>query len=430
MAALGDWTLAHLAEGPLRSLLVDGVIAGVGGVLVFLPQILILFFFILVLEDSGYLPRAAFLLDNLMGRVGLSGRAFIPLLSSFACAVPGIMATRTITHWRDRLATIMVAPLMTCSARLPVYALLIGAFVPERHGRPLQPARADAVRPVRGRRAGGHGRGLRLQAAVDEEPLPAADAGAAALPLPGPAQPAARPVGARAHLPAARGRHHLRADGAAVVPEQLPGAARRAPPARPSSTASPAGSARRCSMCLRRSASTGRSRSRWCPGWRRARWRWARWARCIRCRPPATRSRPSLAPIIAGGWSLATAYALLAWYVFAPQCLSTLAVTRRETNSLALAAADGRLPVRAGLCGGLCHLPRHAGAGGRLMQQWLLVGLIVAACAAHVAVDAAAAGRAAPPRGPGPAAAALASSRAASAAGGRPPVARLWLRRV
>ena len=119
-----------MPDGPLRSLLVDGVIAGVGSVLVFLPQILILFFFILLLEDSGYLPRAAFLLDRLMGRVGLSGRAFIPLLSSFACAIPGIMAARTIPNMRDRLATIMLAPLMTCSARLPVYALLIGAFIP------------------------------------------------------------------------------------------------------------------------------------------------------------------------------------------------------------------------------------------------------------------------------------------------------------
>ena len=104
--------------------------------LVFLPQILILFFFILLLEDSGYLPRAAFLLDRVMGSVGLSGRAFIPLLSSFACAIPGIMATRTIANRKDRLATIMVAPLMTCSARLPVYALLIGAFVPARTRRP------------------------------------------------------------------------------------------------------------------------------------------------------------------------------------------------------------------------------------------------------------------------------------------------------
>jgi ferrous iron transport protein B len=123
---------AH-GRGPLRSLLVDGIVAGAGGVLVFLPQILILFFFILALEDSGYLPRAPFLLDRVMGTVGLSGRSFIPLLSSFACAVPGIMATRTITHWRERLVTIMIAPLMTCSARLPVYALLIAAFIPRAH---------------------------------------------------------------------------------------------------------------------------------------------------------------------------------------------------------------------------------------------------------------------------------------------------------
>jgi len=125
-AALHD----ALPPGALNSLLVDGVIAGAGSVLVFLPQIMILFFFILVLEDSGYLPRAAYLLDRTMGSVGLSGRAFIPLLSSFACAVPGIMATRTIPNVRDRLATIMIAPLMTCSARLPVYALIIAAFVP------------------------------------------------------------------------------------------------------------------------------------------------------------------------------------------------------------------------------------------------------------------------------------------------------------
>ena len=122
----------HMPEGALRSLLADGVIAGTGAVLVFLPQILILFLFILALEDSGYLPRAAFMLDRIMGKVGLSGRSFIPLLSSFACAVPGIMATRSITSWRDRLVTIMIAPLMTCSARLPVYALLISAFIPER----------------------------------------------------------------------------------------------------------------------------------------------------------------------------------------------------------------------------------------------------------------------------------------------------------
>jgi ferrous iron transport protein B len=129
---LGALAARLLPPGPLRSLVADGLIAGVGGVVVFLPQILILFLFILTLEESGYLPRAAFLLDRLMGGVGLSGRSFIPLLSSFACAIPGIMAARTIANPRDRLVTIMIAPLMTCSARLPVYALLIGAFVPRR----------------------------------------------------------------------------------------------------------------------------------------------------------------------------------------------------------------------------------------------------------------------------------------------------------
>ncbi len=132
MKWLGVQAGAHMADGPLRSLIVDGIIAGTGSVLVFLPQILILFLFILSLEESGYLPRAAFLLDRLMHRAGLSGRSFIPLLSSFACAVPGIMATRSIQDPRDRLATILVAPLMTCSARLPVYTLLIGAFIPHR----------------------------------------------------------------------------------------------------------------------------------------------------------------------------------------------------------------------------------------------------------------------------------------------------------
>jgi ferrous iron transport protein B len=130
VAWLSELLAQTLPGGLLQSLLIDGVLAGVGSVLVFLPQILILFFFILVLEESGYLPRAALLLDRMMGSIGLSGRSFIPLLSSFACAIPGIMATRSIADRRDRWVTIMIAPLMTCSARLPVYALLIGAFIP------------------------------------------------------------------------------------------------------------------------------------------------------------------------------------------------------------------------------------------------------------------------------------------------------------
>ena len=127
---LGNWVRAVMPPGDLRSLITDGVIAGVGGVIVFLPQILILFFFLGLLEDTGYMARAAFIMDRVMSRVGLHGKSFIPLLSSFACAIPGIMATRTIENKNDRLVTILIAPLMSCSARLPVYSLLIAAMIP------------------------------------------------------------------------------------------------------------------------------------------------------------------------------------------------------------------------------------------------------------------------------------------------------------
>ena len=131
MDAIAAWAESMLPEGALRSLFVDGVLAGVGGVVVFLPQIALLFLFIALLEGCGYLSRAAFLMDRLLVGAGLSGKSFIPLLSSFACAIPGIMAARTIENRRDRLLTILVAPLMSCSARLPVYLLLCGAFVPD-----------------------------------------------------------------------------------------------------------------------------------------------------------------------------------------------------------------------------------------------------------------------------------------------------------
>jgi ferrous iron transport protein B len=130
LGGFGAWIATVMPDGIWQSLIVDGLIAGVGGVLVFLPQILILFFFIILLEDFGYMARAAFLMDRIMGGAGLHGRAFIPLLSSFACAIPGVMAARVIDSKRDRLTTIMVAPLMTCSARIPVYVLIIGAFIP------------------------------------------------------------------------------------------------------------------------------------------------------------------------------------------------------------------------------------------------------------------------------------------------------------
>src|SRR5205823_991251 len=125
---LGALTTRHMAAGPLKDLITSGIFKGVGAVIVFVPQIALLFFFLSILEDSGYLARAAFLMDRVLAKVGLHGKSFIPLLSSFACAIPGIMATRTIENRKDRLATILIAPFMSCSARLPVYTLLIGTF--------------------------------------------------------------------------------------------------------------------------------------------------------------------------------------------------------------------------------------------------------------------------------------------------------------
>jgi ferrous iron transport protein B len=132
ISSIGELARRVLPDGPFEDLMVEGVIAGVGAVVIFLPQILILFFFIGLLEDTGYMARAAFIMDRLMGKVGLHGRSFIPLMSSFACAIPGIMATRTISSNRDRMTTILIAPLMACSARLPVYILMIATFIPAR----------------------------------------------------------------------------------------------------------------------------------------------------------------------------------------------------------------------------------------------------------------------------------------------------------
>jgi len=332
MAWLGDWTTAHMAEGPLRSLLVDGVIAGLGSVIVFLPQILILFFFILVLEDSGYLPRAAFLLDNLMGKVGLSGRAFIPLLSSFACAIPGIMATRTIANWKDRLATIMIAPLMTCSARLPVYALLIGAFVPERSvgGFSLRGltlfvlyvagvVSAMAVAWVF----------KRVWNKSRYQPL--------MLELPPYRMPGARNLALglweRANIFLARVGGIIFA--LMVILWFL--SSYPAPPAGATGPAiqysiagwlgqalqhvfAPIGFNWQISIAL-------------VPGLAAREVAVGALGTVYSMSAAGGEVADALSPIIAKGWSLATAYSLLAWYVFAPQCISTLAVVKRETNS-------------------------------------------------------------------------------------------------
>jgi ferrous iron transport protein B len=332
MAGVGDWTLAHMADGPLRSLLVDGVIAGVGGVLVFLPQILILFFFILLLEDSGYLPRAAFLLDNLMGRVGLSGRAFIPLLSSFACAVPGIMATRTITHWKDRLATIMVAPLMTCSARLPVYALLIGAFVPDTSVGPFN---------LRGLTLFGlYVAGVlsamavafsfkRLWMKSRYQPL--------MLELPPYRVPGLRNLAIGLWE---RARIFLRRVGGIIFSLMVLLWFLSSYPAPPDGATGPAiqySAAGWIGQALQHVfAPIGFN---WqisialVPGMAAREVAVGALGTVYSLSAAGDGVAQSLTPIIASGWSLATAYALLAWYVFAPQCLSTLAVTRRETNS-------------------------------------------------------------------------------------------------
>ena len=332
MAGLAEWTTAHMADGTLRSLLVDGVIAGAGGVLVFLPQILILFFFILLLEDSGYLPRAAFLLDNLMGKVGLSGRAFIPLLSSFACAIPGIMATRTIANWQDRLATIMVAPLMTCSARLPVYALLIGAFVPDR---------SVGIFNLRGLTLFGlyvagvlSAMGVawifkRIWMKNRYQPL--------MLELPPYRVPGLRNLliglWERAWIFLQRVGTIIFAlmvvlwflstypgppDGATGAAIQYSMAGMLGHFLEP--LFAPIGFNWQISIAL-------------VPGLAAREVAVGALGTVYSLSAAGDAVASSLAPVIAKGWSLATAFSLLAWYVFAPQCISTLAVVKRETNS-------------------------------------------------------------------------------------------------
>jgi len=331
MAGLGDWVNASMADGPLRSLAVDGVIAGAGSVLVFLPQIIILFFFILLLEDSGYLPRAAFLLDTVMGKVGLSGRAFIPLLSSFACAIPGIMATRTIANPRDRLVTILIAPLMTCSARLPVYALLIGAFVAERDVGPFNlqgltlfvlyvagVVSAMAVAWLLKRRW--------LKSRY--QPL--------MLELPPYRLPGLRNLAIGL---LERARIFLRRVGGIIFSLMVVLWFLSSYPAPPDGSAGPAiqysiagwlgqglqhlfapiGFNWQISIAL-------------VPGLAAREVAVGALGTVYALSAAGDEVAQSLTPVIAQTWSLATAYSLLAWYVFAPQCLSTLVVVKRETN--------------------------------------------------------------------------------------------------
>ena len=331
-AWLADAAIKILPDGFVRSLLVEGVINGVGSVVAFLPQILILFAFILVLEASGYMVRAAFLMDRLMSGVGLSGRAFIPLLSSFACAIPGIMATRTIDDQRDRLTTILIAPLMTCSARLPVYAVIIGAFIPAKRVLPgvgLQGlvlfclyiagimGAMGAAAVLRRTVAKGGGGGFLLEMPKYQMPVwrdvllglwqrslvflrragtvilgvtavlwlltsyPHAPAGvkqseySIAGRIASTIEPVVRPIGFN---------HGM---ALAIIPAMA---------------------AREVAVSALQTVYS------------------------IDAGDDEKRGQERLAQRLRGAWSLPTALAFLAWFVFAPQCLSTIAVIRRETN--------------------------------------------------------------------------------------------------
>ncbi len=333
--AVGQFVSTTLPAGPLRSLLADGVIAGVGGVLVFLPQILVLFFFILVLEDSGYLPRAAFLLDRVMASVGLTGRSFIPLLSSFACAVPGIMATRTIGDARDRWATIMIAPLMTCSARLPVYALLIGAFIPARtlggvwnlQGLVLFAlyvggiASAMAVAWVLQRR------GLR-EGSLHHTLL---------LELPAYRWPHLRNVAAGLWE---RAKIFLTRVGTIILSLTVLLWFLSSYPAPPEAATQPAitySVAGRLGQWLQPLVApigfNWQIAIALIPGMAAREVAVGALGTVYALSSTGETLADQLAPLIAHDWSLATACALLAWYVFAPQCISTLSIVRRETGT-------------------------------------------------------------------------------------------------
>jgi ferrous iron transport protein B len=333
IAVFGNWLGSVLPSSLIKDLLINGVLAGVGSVLVFLPQIIILFFFILVLEDSGYLPRAAFLLDRVMGSVGLSGRAFIPLLSSFACAIPGIMATRTIQNPRDRLATIMIAPLMTCSARLPVYALIIGAFIPRRTiwgGLELQGVVLFALYVI----------GVVSAMAVAFVLKRTGKSGgfqALMLELPAYHWPNLRnlAIGLWQRVEIFMSRVGTIILALMVIlwalssfPAPPPGATG---PAIQYSIAGHLGAW--LAVLFKPIGFNWQISIALVPGLAAREVAVGALGTVYALSATGTDVSSALTPLITQSWSLPTALSLLAWYVFAPQCLSTLATVRRETNS-------------------------------------------------------------------------------------------------
>ena len=333
VAAAQAWVNGSMADGWLRSLISDGVLAGVGAVVVFLPQILILFFFILCLEQSGYMVRAAFIMDRLMARVGLNGRAFIPLISSFACAVPGIMATRTIDSPRDRLTTILIAPLMTCSARLPVYAVVIGAFIPNRavagpiglQGLVLFCLYLAGVL------------GALLAAAVLRRTVTRGASPSFLMEMPKYQWPAPRDIGIGLY---ARARAFLERAGSIILVSTIvlwglaswpqPPAGGQRPAIEYSAAGqigavlepvfAPIGFNKEIAIAL-------------VPGMAAREVAVSALATVYALQDVDEEHAEGLIDRLRGAWPLPTALAFLAWFVFAPQCISTLAITRRETAS-------------------------------------------------------------------------------------------------
>lgn len=330
---LGGVLIEVLPNNWFRSLLINGILAGLGGVIIFLPQILILFFFILLLEESGYLPRAAYLLDRVMGSVGLSGRSFIPLLSSFACAIPGIMATRSISNARDRLVTILIAPMMTCSARLPVYALLISAFIPERKlwsGIDLQGLvlfllylagifGAMAVAWILKRFTSEQFKFNALMMELPSYHLPRL--GNLAISLWQRAEIFLRRVGGIILVMTVSlwvlSSFPLPPEGATGSPIQYSVAGSLGQGL--AHIFAPIGFNWQISIAL-------------VPGMAAREVVVSSLATVYALSSSSADAADALIPLISSGWSLATALSLLAWFVFAPQCLSTIAAVKRETG--------------------------------------------------------------------------------------------------
>ena len=331
VADLGQWLAPLLPAGLVRSLIVDGIISGVGAVLVFLPQILILFLFILLLESTGYMVRAAFLMDRLMSRAGLSGRAFIPLLSSFACAVPGIMATRTIEDPKDRLTTILVAPLMTCSARLPVYALIIAAFIPRRDVLPgigLQGLVLFGLYIV-------GVVGALLAALVLRRTVVKGGGGGFMMELPKYQWPRVADIAIGLWQ---RVMIFLKRAGTIILTTTVIlwalSSFPHAGPGQKQSEVSIAGHiASGIEVVVRPIGFNHDISLALLPAMAAREVAVAAIATVYAIdKPDEAKGAQTLAEQMRSRWSLATALAFLAWFVFAPQCISTIAVTRRETN--------------------------------------------------------------------------------------------------